>query len=50
MESIDRNKPDFVSYKKVLLFGSESSGKSTIVNRLKTGEFKGEIGHTKDGK
>ncbi len=50
MESIDDNKPNFVSYKKVLLFGIEYSGKSTFINKLKQIEFQENIEHTKDCK
>ena len=30
---------DFVSYKKILVFGAESTGKTTLTNRLIKGEF-----------
>ena len=44
------DKPEFISHKKVLLFGSESTGKSSFSNILKTGVFKDNIDHTKEGK
>ena len=44
------DKQVFISHKKVLLFGSESTGKSSFSNRLKTGVFKDNIEHTKEGK
>ena len=50
MEEANKEKEIFVSYKKVLLFGAESTGKSSFSNRLKTGEFKDNIEHTKEGK
>ena len=37
-------------HKKVLLFGCEASGKSTFSNILKTGSFKENVAHTKEGK
>ena len=30
---------EFVSYKKILVFGAESTGKTTLTNRLIKGEF-----------
>ena len=30
---------EFVSYKKILVFGAESTGKSTLTNRIIKGEF-----------
>ena len=45
----EKNKPEFFSYKKVLLFGAESTGKSSFANRLKTGLFKDDIKHTEEG-
>ena len=41
---------DFKSYKKVLLFGSEGEGKSTLAKRLQTGEFEENIPQKVDGK
>ena len=46
----EKNKPEYFSYKKVLLFGAESTGKSSFSNRLKTGLFKDDIKHTEEGK
>ena len=50
MEYHDENEPKFVSYKKVLLFGAESTGKSTFSNLLKGKTFKEDIPHTEEGK
>ena len=40
----------FISYKKVLLFGAESTGKTSFVNLLKTGKFEENIAHSDEGK
>ena len=40
---------EFVSYKKVLLFGAESTGKSSLSKRLEKGKFVEDIAHTEDG-
>ena len=40
---------EFIAYKKVLLFGSESTGKSTFSNWLKNGIFQENIAHTEEG-
>ena len=40
---------DLIYYNKVLIFGEEGSGKSSLSNRLKTGEFSNKILPTKDG-
>ena len=45
-----KEKPKFVSYKKVLLFGAESTGKSSFTLRLKEGKFQEDIEPTKEGK
>ena len=37
------------SYKKVLIFGSQNSGKTSLVKRLEKGIFSEET-HTEDGK
>ena len=49
MESNDNNKREYISFKKVLLFGDKSSGKSSFSNILKTGEFPNNISPTKNG-
>ena len=41
--------PEFVSYKKVLIFGSEGSGKTTLSKYLEKGTFSNET-HTENGK
>lgn len=46
----DQEKPEFISYKKVLLFGAEFTGKSSFVKRIKSEEFQEHMDHTKDGK
>ena len=40
---------EFVSYKKVLLFGAESTGKSSLSKRLEKGKFIEDIANTEDG-
>lgn len=39
----EKGKPDFVSHKKVLLFGSESSGKTSLAKRLLEDKFEDNI-------
>lgn len=34
---------EFISYKKILVFGAELTGKTTLTNRLIKGEFSEEI-------
>ena len=50
MEDNYENKPKYISYKKVLLLGAKSTGKSTFSNLLKVGKFKEDIPHTEEGK
>ena len=45
-----KENPRFVSYKKVLLFGAESTGKSSFTMKLNEGKFQENIEHTKEGK
>ena len=45
-----REKDDFISYKKLLVFGAESSGKSSFAHRLTKGKFKEDLVHTQEGK
>ena len=49
-ENSDKDKPDYVSYKKVLIFGAQSSGKSSFSERLKNGKFKENLQHTEECK
>ena len=49
-EEKEEEKPKFISYKKVLLFGAESTGKSSFTLRLKEGKFQEDIKPTKEGK
>ena len=41
---------DFISFKKVLLFGEASTGKSTFTNLLKKEKFEENIANTEEGK
>jgi len=41
--------PEFVSYKKLMIFGSEGTGKSSLVKRIERGSFTNEV-HTENGK
>ena len=40
---------EYISYKKVIIFGAEGSGKSTLSKSLETGKFS-EQSHTNEGK
>ena len=42
------NKAEFVSYKKVIIFGCQGSGKSSLTSRLEKGSFSTE-NPTEDG-
>ena len=50
IEEKQEEKPKYISYKKVLLFGAESTGKSSFTLRLKEGKFQENIEHSKEGK
>ena len=41
---------DFLSYKKVLLFGDKTTGKSTLIYRLEIGELPDLISPTEESK
>ena len=41
--------PEFVSYKKVLIFGGEGTGKTSLTKRIERGAFTNES-HTENGK
>ena len=41
---------DFLSYKKVLLFGDKTTGKSTLIYRLEKGEFPDLFSPTEESK
>ena len=41
--------PEFVSYKKVLIFGSEGTGKTSLTKRIERGSFTNES-HTENCK
>ena len=43
------NGPEFVSYKKLLIFGTESVGKTTLTKSMEKGAFTNES-HTENGK
>ncbi len=43
-------KQEYISYKKVLLFGDEGTGKSSLIDRFKTNNFSDTITHTDEGK
>ena len=47
--SEEKEKPKFISYKKVLLFGTVSTGKSSFTMRLKKGKFQEKILNTEEG-
>jgi GTPase SAR1 family protein len=41
--------PEFVSYKKVIVFGAEGSGKTTLTKSIEKGSFSEET-HTENSK
>ncbi len=43
------NSPEFVSYKKLLIFGAEGSGKTSLIKSFEKGTFTNET-HTENGK
>ena len=44
-----KNAPEFVSYKKVIIFGTEDSGKTSLTKTFEKGSFTEET-HTDNGK
>ena len=44
------SKQEYISYKKVLLFGDKGTGKSSLTERFKTKQFSDSISPTNDGK
>ncbi len=40
----------YISYKKVLLFGTKGTGKSSLIHRLEKDEFPKSISPTEEGK
>ena len=45
-----KERSDFISYKKVLLFGAASTGKTSFAKILEKGNFQENITHTDEGK
>ena len=43
------NAPEFVSFKKLLIFGTEGVGNTTLTNSIEKGSFTNET-HTENGK
>lgn len=43
-----QNTPKFISYKKLAIFGSVGSGKSSLIEKLETGAFPDSEIETKD--
>jgi GTPase SAR1 family protein len=43
------NSPEFVSYKKLIVFGTEGSGKSSLIKSFEKGTFTNET-HSENGK
>ena len=42
------NSPEFSSYKKVIIFGAEGTGKTTLTKSIEKGSFTNET-HTENG-
>lgn len=42
------NSPEFISYKKLIIFGTESVGKTTLTKSIEKGVFTNET-HTENG-
>jgi len=45
---MDNNLPQFVSYKKLIIFGDQGSGKTSLIKRIQMGSFLNDIVHTDD--
>ena len=39
---MEKNKPDFVSYKKLVIFGTKKTGKTTMVSKMEGKPFSDE--------
>ena len=39
---MEKNKPDFVSYKKLVIFGTKKTGKTTIISKMEGKSFSDE--------
>ena len=46
----NKQKPNYVSFNKVLMIGDEGTGKSTLVKRFERGKFSNKIIHTDERK
>ena len=44
---MEKNKPDFVSYKKLVIFGTKKTGKTTMVSKMEGKSFSDEYIETK---
>ena len=44
------SKQEYISYKKVLVFGDKGTGKSSLTEKFKTTKFSDSISHTNEGK
>ena len=40
--------PQFVSYKKMIIFGDQGTGKTSLIKRIQMGSFLNDISHTED--
>lgn len=44
------NSPEFISYKKLLVFGAEGVGKTTLTKSIEKGTFSEDITHSENRK